>query len=496
MKKRFLAAVSLVMCSVLMLSGCGASNLSKGKSEMDIKKGIYECAIGCHDPQIILAEDGKYYMTGSHQILAVSEDLDKWDYIAKGNNMFSNIFSGDLPAFAFVGKNEEGGYSVWASNIFYNEVMKKYVMYFCTTSTYIKSNLCMAVSDKPEGPYEYTDTFLYSGFTKSEIDKTNLYEVVGVDADISRYLKLGGYDNSKWPNCIDPAVFTDTEDRMWMVYGSWSGGIFLLELDPSTGLPIHPEEGENVDPYFGYKLAGGGHHPVEGPFIIYSPESGYYHLFVSYGELKANGGYQVRQFRSKNPTGPYEDVKGQVLSDEEDYMSYGLKMMGNYSLPSLSDTYMAPGGQSVFVGADGSYYLSYHQRFASRGEYFEPRIHKLFLNEDGWFTASVFETIGEDISESGYEMSDISGKFYILDHGLDVSDQVPKYEECEFKNGAFESENFSGTYDVNESHITLMTDDVTYRGEIIEMTDEAGNEVLTISTVGDNNRTIWAVQYK
>ena len=91
------------------------------------------------------------------------------------------------------------------------------------------------MADAPEGPYTYTDTLLCSGFSASEVEKTNLFEVLGEGADVSRYLHLGGYDNQKWPNCIDPAVFTDGEGRQWMVYGSWSGGIFLLELDAKTG---------------------------------------------------------------------------------------------------------------------------------------------------------------------------------------------------------------------------------------------------------------------
>ena len=50
-----------------------------------------------------------------------------------------------------------------------------------------------------------------------------------------------------------------------MVYGSWSGGIFLLEIDKTTGLVIHPEadKANNVDPYYGKRLLGGGHISIE-----------------------------------------------------------------------------------------------------------------------------------------------------------------------------------------------------------------------------------------
>ena len=69
------------------------------------------------------------------------------------------------------------------------------------------------------------------------------------------------YDNNNWPNCIDPDVFYDEDGRMWMVYGSWSGGIFLIEIDEETGYPIYPEADEenHVDSYYGKKLLGGYH---------------------------------------------------------------------------------------------------------------------------------------------------------------------------------------------------------------------------------------------
>lgn len=57
--------------------------------------------------------------------------------------------------------------------------MKKYVMYFCTTSSYVKSTLCFATADNIEGPYTYVDTILYSGYGKSNISETNLYDVLG-----------------------------------------------------------------------------------------------------------------------------------------------------------------------------------------------------------------------------------------------------------------------------------------------------------------------------
>ncbi len=461
------------MAGVLLLTGCKAPE-SVGNATVDelpleeIQKGNQELGISCHDPQIIYA-DGTYYMTGSHMVLAKSADLLSWDYISNGSakNYIENLYSGNMDAFSYVGKNEEGGYSVWAGNIFYNETMGKYCLYFCTSSTYIKSTLALAVSDTPEGPYTYTDTLLYSGFSKKEAGSTNLYDVIGTDDD-SRYFKLGGYNNQLWPNCIDPAIYIDEDGKMWMVYGSWSGGIFELELDPATGLPIHPEASENVDPYFGYHLIGGGHHAVEGAYMTYNPQNGYYYLFASYGNLQREGGYQIRQFRSESPTGPFVDGKGQTLGDEDNFFDYGVKMIGNYSLPSLKTAYMAPGGQSVFTSADDQLYMVYHQRFDSGTEYHEPRVHRMILLDSDWYVLEPFAYNGEEETLE-LQPKQLSGSYYVVNHGTDVSNVIHRAELTEM-DGSISAD------------------------AIVTTHDESNNSVECFLSVVDNE-TIWGIKY-
>jgi arabinan endo-1,5-alpha-L-arabinosidase len=497
-QKRIVSVLLVVVLCIVSFTGCLGSSNSLSKEE--IKKGSVSTGISCHDPQIIIGVDGLYYMTGSHQVLASSSDLYNWDYIANGSNMFSNIFKGDMDAFSFVGKNSDGGYSIWASNIYYNKVMKKYLMYFCTTSSDIQSNLCLAQADSPEGPYEYVTKFLYSGWDKNTVEQTNVKSILGEDADLARYFEYGGYDKDLWPNCIDPAVFEDADGNLWLTYGSWSGGIFVLQLDPSTGLPIHTDEvSDTTDPYFGTRIAGGGIHAIEGPYIDYNENSGYYYLFVSYGSLQSDGGYQIRQFRSRNVTGPYVDAKGNTLEDQEDYSNYGVKMMGNYTLPSLDVTYMAPGGQSIFTEEDGSKYIVYHQRFNDGTEYHEPRIHQMFLNEDDWYTIAPFEVDETVTSQSGHSDWDVDGTYYILNHGIDVGNLINEAVECTLKDGNISSEEeaFTGTYTTENGSdfATFTLDGVAYKGVFLDMKDEAGNQTRVFTAVGDNNQTIWAIQY-
>lgn len=513
MKKKGSPLVAGILMVVAMIGGtvgcCSekqqfSSTETKGSVELtaeEIKVKSFSNGISCHDPQILVGQDGFYYMVGSHMVGAKSTDLQTWECFANGNNLFSDLFDGDMPAFSYVGKNEEGGYSVWAPDISYNETMGKYVMYFCTTSSYIKSNICMAVADEPQGPYSYVNTLLYSGYGESDVDQTNLYEVLGKDADVNRYLKYGGYNNDDWPNCIDPSSFTDENGKLWLVYGSWSGGIFLLELDKATGYPIFPEadEQKGVDPYYGIRLAGGGHHSVEGPFIQYNEENGYYYLFLSYGELTREGGYQIRQFRSENVEGPYVDAAGNTLEDQDDYFNYGLKMIGNYMFPSLNKAYMAPGGQSVFKDIDGNYYITYHQRFDGGSEYHEPRVHRMMLNSEDWFMVVPFETSELTVRDGGYTADDIRGNFYVVNHSIDISSKIRDAVVYTFaENGTIMGGEENGTYKVSEgtNDVVITLGEKLFSGKIIDSQDEAGNNVRCIIAVGTSNETIWAVQYR
>lgn len=500
MKKRKGMLLLLGVLLGCLVSGCG--NKQSETSADEVKVGSVNSAVSVHDPSILKDENGMYYIFGSHMEAAKSEDLVSWTSFASGvnpsNPLFDNLFDESMDAFSFVGKNEEGSYSVWAPDVIYNNVMGKYVMYFCTTSSYMKSSLCFAVADQPEGPYTYVDRILDSGFTQDEMTETDIFAYIG-EEDTLTYINGGVYNNQKWPNCIDPTVFYDADGKMWMVYGSWSGGIFLLEIDESTGYPIHPEgdEDQQIDPYYGKKLLGGGHKSIEAPYILYDETSGYYYLFVSYGNLQAEGGYQIRQFRSKQVDGPYEDMNGQTPDASVDHSWYGLKMMGNYTFPSLNVTYMAPGHNSALMDIDGKLYVVYHQRYQNKGELHNPRVHQMFRTEDGWLTAAPFNVNGEELSVQGYDAAEISGTYYLVDHGLDIDSKVHECQEIILKKNGTITGDIEGSFTVDEEqpYITLTIEDKEYHGVLLQMTDEAGNDTMCISAVG-NNRTLWGVHYR
>lgn len=459
-----------------------------------IKKGNLKVNASVHDPAIFAKSQGEYYIFGTHMSAAKSSNLKDWESFANGvnkeNPLFDNLFDEDKKAFSFTGKFADRHYAVWAPDVTYNPVLKKYMMYFCTTASYVKSSLCFATADNVEGPYTFQDTILHSGYNKETVNLTNIKEVLGDEADLSRYFRQNGnYENLKWPNCIDPNLFYDRDGSLWMVYGSWSGGIFLLEIDEKTGYPIYPQENkeDNIDPYYGKKIMGGGHRSIEGPYILYDKEADYYYLFVSYGGLARDGGYQIRLFRSKDVLGPYTDMKGQILKRVHKHEKYGVKLIGNYDFPSLSYAYKAPGHNSAFIDYDGRKYVVYHQRFENGKENHEPRIHQLFTTKSDWLVAAPFNTNGERLSKEGYSNEDIGGTYHIVNHGQDISSDVHKSQEKIITESDFVLE--KGT-----CNIKLDYEGVDYEGVVIDMEDEAGNKTRCICALA-NNKCIWAVRY-
>jgi len=489
-------------CCCLLIALAAGGAFAGGRAEPRVSD--YSSGVSVHDPSIVKSPDGLYYIFGSHMEVAKSDDLWTWTSVASGvrtaNPLFENLLSNPT-AFDFVGRNDEGGYSVWAPDVIYNRAMQRYVMYFSKTSSYVKSSIGFATSDSIAGPYSYEGTVVYSGFTQADIEKTDVLDHVARE-DTFRYAGSNSYRNYQWPNAIDPSVFYDAEGRMWMVYGSWSGGIFILEIDESTGRPIRrdADRASGTDPYFGTHLTGGNHRSIEGPYIVYDESSRYYYLFVSYGRLVSDGGYQIRVFRSRRPDGPYLDPSGQTVDPVYPHDEYGLKLLGNYTLPSLLRAYMAPGHNSVLMEDDGTRLLVYHVRFDDGTEYHEPRVHQWFLNADGWPVVAPFAYSGERLSDSGVPLSDIPGTYLLLEFGVDISDRVAKPREIRLRRdgsilGA--ERRTVGSWETADGtpFVSLYIDDTSYEGVFLRQPDESGNDAMTFTAASKENDSVWGVMY-
>lgn len=508
-----------------------------------------------HDPSILKAGN-TYYLFGSHLADAKSTDLMNWKQINpdwnwreqdawKNDSVYGEILDNLSESFEWAGYDDgdtsNGGLGVWAPDVVYNpdylwpdSSKGAYMLYYCTTSTWRRSCIGYCVSKTPEGPYEYKDTLIYSAFTKNgafdhgnnggqssrntkwDNSYLNLSELIAdgtLEAVSNNWFDAGGgWNHNYGPNAIDPTVFFDKDGKMYMCYGSWSGGIFILELDKSTGAAIYPGtdstepvSGNFTDRYFGTHVAGGNHKSGEGAYILYDTESDYYYLYETYGYLGADGGYNMRLFRSKNVYGPYTDAAGNNAKDNgskeikgEHSDAYGIKLIGNYQFPNQPG-YRAAGHNSALIDDNGQRYLFYHQRFDSPKVH-EVRVRQQFLNEDNWPVPAVYEYRGEKIGH--YNNSEIIGSYDLINHGTATNGNMIYSTSlalcadgtvCGAMEGTWEKSAAPGKdYD----YITLHLDNTVYKGILYEQFNEeaAPKKVMTFSVIGDNNTCLWGSQ--
>ena len=525
--------------AVLCLAVCLAAGSLAAEAEEAVKAPVH---VSVHDPSVFEDKDGTYYVFGSHTASASSPDLIEWKQLNFDYGNGKNLpFYGDLEEtlakpFSWAGfdDGDAGGYAVWAPDIVYDPYYVfpdgtegAYLLYVCTSSTWRRSAISYLVSREIEGPYEFGDTILYSGFTKSgefdgrstrntawDNDYLNLKELIekgsaggGIDEVSDKWFNAdGSWNHTYAPNAIDPNVFFDADgEKLYLSYGSWSGGMFLLELDRTTGKAVYPGvdsvdevSGNYVDRYFGVHLIGGDHQSGEGPYITYDRESGYYYLYCTYGGLAANGGYNMRLFRSKAVTGPYLDAAGQNAADNrKNGDRYGIKLIGNYAFFDQIGK-RAAGHNSQLTSSDGSRYLVYHQRFDVKPqlEAHEVRVHQQFLNEDLWPVTAVYEYAGE--TPEHYETGDVAGLYEFVNHGRKTDGEMIRTELVTLGEDGSVSGAVNGTWEKKDSgrgydFLTMKLKDVTYKGFFFRQhkEDSFKDTAMTFSAIGDDNTCIW-----
>lgn len=507
MKKLLLSVMSLMaMNGAMAQTPVGDNDLANAYATQTIGR------IAVHDPSIVMDVTGsttnpKYYIYGSHLGRAktyASGNYQIWNTFKTGeentgtsNSLFADVngklvnfkdaystqlvkkvknYKGeevDFPNFdahgwQYKGYNVQG--NQWAPDIVYNKTMKKWCMYMSLNGDHWCSSIVCFVSDNIEGPWTYQGPVVFSGFqgtyahnsyaAADDWKHTDFAIATGETALPSRY-KVGDKWGTYWPNCIDPCVFYDDDDNLWMSYGSWSGGIFMIRLDKTNGLrdytytfpyqisgktttPGAADANCTSDPYFGKKIAGGYYVSGEASYI--QKVGKYYYLFMSYGGLTAAGGYQIRVFRSEKPDGPYKDCLTKTGIDAM-YDKYilnfggdakrdeGVKLFGNYQWETMPNAELAQGHNSAIVDHKGRALIVYHTRFLNRDEEHEVRVHQLFVNQDGWLVAAPYEFSGETYTDNDiatkqlYDATKVEGDYQIIAHPYRQNTAAMDYEK-------------------------------------------------------------------
>ena len=527
--------------------------------------------VSVHDPSVVWDPVSQtYYIFGSHRDHAKSTDMMNWTKITVP---WATATSNDAdPNIAFttpeVTKIKKGGveydftfdaikwsarggaqgqtkYDVtgnqWAPDVIYNKVMNKWCMYLSVNGDNWYSSIILLTSDNIEGPYRYQAPVVISGFHVGDAKAykdTDLEIVIGTqDALPDRYAKKAtlnerGNWGEFWPNNIDPCVFYDEEGKLWMSYGSWSGGIWMLELDENTGLRDYDVNYEltgsgqsiTVDPYFGKKIAGGYYVSGEASYIEHIGD--YYFLFMSYGGLAAggnandynNGGYQMRVFRSDKPDGPYKDMDG----NEAVYNSYqlnfgpnantnrGINIFGAYkdwgNQAKGNNGERSQGHNSIIAAEDGRTYLVYHTRFQNRQESHEVRVHQVFMSKNGWLVAAPFEYTGEQVTTADIATTQqiandqIPGDYKLLIHKYKL-DHTKKEAvspvDIQLNADGTISGSQAGTWKTEDgtSYVIIKLGSTTYYGVFVEQTLEpTDDKAVAFTAVTKNGQTIWGYQ--
>ena len=464
-----------------------------------------------HDPSVFRDSDGKFYIFGTHLGSAKSDNLISWRQADFLRNGISQETAAKIRAW-----NKDDGVGkwfdyLWAPDVIYNRKMRKYCVYLSANGDDWKSNIVLLTADKVEGPYEYAGSVVYGGFSESDWTGTDVPDVLGAKSLPERYVAFG-VRNKKWglafPNCIDPCVFRDESGKMWMTYGSWSGGIFMLAIDEKTGLRdmrVKYAANEHSDPYFGKKIAGGSYASGEGSYICRI--GGWYWLFVSYGKLESKGGYNVRVFRSKNPDGPYLDKSGNTPFYDRYEMNFndrrGVRLFGAYKWSGDRFGSVAQGHNSAMVNSDGRAYIVFHTRTdeGHEGDYI--RVHQLFTNKDGWLLAAPYRTRGERLDPKGLPRKSLTGSWDIILHRLEVDYEHgggARPERIELKPDRTIAGAHTGRWDVETGtpYITITLDGVdTFRGVALTMAiDGTNDKTAAFTAIGDATQlTLWGSRH-
>lgn len=440
-----------------------------------------------HDPSIIKTED-LYYVFGTHLQVAKSYNLRKWQQISinanDSNPIIPNINEELKEALSWAKTKND----IWAPDVIQLSDGKYYLYYCASTFGSPRSAIGIATSNNIEGPYKHYAVIIKSG---------QVFSVDGPSEDGTPY------NSSKHPNALDPAVFFDKKGNLWLVYGSWFGGIYILKLDPNTGLPL-PNQG------YGKKLAGGNHSSMEGPYIIYSPETDYYYLFLSFGGLDYRGGYNIRVARSKNPDGPYLDPSGKNMENcfgsKTIIANFGAKLIGNFSLNPENTLdykafgYVSPGHNSVYYDKDTKkYFIFFHTRFPGRGETYQLRVHQLFLNEEGWFVMAPFPYANEKLEE--LPSNEIIGNYLLLNHEKDISSKIKTPINITLNEDKTITGDINGTWDSDGIYITLKifenSNETIYKGIILKQWHNTEKKWVTVFSVLSNNGvSLWGIKEK
>lgn len=378
-----------------------------------------------HDPSVMLAEDGYYYMYQTdasygnahdghgHFHCRRSKDLVNWEYLGatmeeapawaveKLNEYRNEMINAEGKKLDPI-KAEDISYGYWAP------VVRKvnnglYRMYYSLViDNYIKTGKKNTAENFDNSWTERA----FIGLMETSNPASNQWEDKGMvvcsasDQPNTEANGWGRRGTGDWDayfkfNAIDPTYTITPEGKHWLIYGSWHSGFAALEVNPSTGMPLTPlakpwtVEGNSIDS-FGKLVATRGTssnrwQASEGPDVIYNPQTQKYYMFMAYGQLAV--AYNTRVVRADRPEGPYVDMQGNSATA-------GIEMLPVVTAPykfSNSNGWVGISHCGIFDDGQGNWYYTSQGRFPvdvpginASNAIMMGHVRSILWTEDGW----------------------------------------------------------------------------------------------------------------
>ena len=373
---------------------------------------------GCHDPSLIEVEENgapAYYIVSTGwdhgNEIRRSTDLLTWEYLGKTTESDSIL---PQKLTDWIGGTNDSGFVQWWAPDIVAAPDGGYWLYTCCVSdalvnidgtNYSKACIILMESDTIE-----PGSFVYKGVLMQSCIPDGTEGAIDV-------------------NSIDPQIIYDTDGKMYMAYGSFGTGNWMLELDPKTGLrkdKMYKKDtfyswqevrdfrneavekysnflyGEEVSTeYYGSMISQGA---MEAPVIArhdnvtVSDENGvieegktYYYSMHSYNGL--NVAYQMWGGRSESVWGRYTSVNGGSVYNQApgNLANEGNMYMGSFTwkdkaADSKETDIVMPGHNDLFTtssGLDLAAYITRTYTYNPASAVFMSQLHQYYLNSFG-----------------------------------------------------------------------------------------------------------------
>jgi len=200
-----------------------------------------------HDPGTMIKSGSSYFIYGDGQGISgiTSTDLRNWSATAA-------VFPGGPPAWTSNAVPTFTGYFWAPDNAYFNG---RYNLYYACSQWGTRNSAIGVVTSPSLTSPVWTDQG----------------KVVQSDATFSN----PNTDTTSY-NCIDPSILVDTNGSVWLSFGSYSDGIVVTQIDPSTGRRLNPAS-------IGTKVASStgtfNQNTTEGSCLY--QRGGFYYLFLN-----------------------------------------------------------------------------------------------------------------------------------------------------------------------------------------------------------------------